>query len=391
MASTIQITVVTHYYAGHGGGVEIIARDLSLAVQKVGPCHITWAASQLPGDATDTLGSVQLLPMRATNIVEERLRVPFPLWSVGSLLRLYDAIRQADVVHLHDTLYLGNVSAFLFAKLLGRPVVVTQHIGAVPYRSRALRGLMQLAIDTVGRVLIRGADRVVFYSTVVRDYYRRRFRLRSDTPLLPNGVDTSTFRPASGVERTNARHSLDLKTQAPILLFVGRFVEKKGLHVLRGLASQLQGATWVFAGAGPLDPESWQLENVLVLRGRSGSTLAPVYQAADLLVLPSVGEGLPLVIQEAMACGTPVMCGSETARADPAMRPLIYEAPVDLDAIEETTKRWVSALRGLLKHLPRLRKARSAFSGFARERWSWTATARAYFDIYSKVSQRRRT
>ena len=54
-----------------------------------------------------------------------------------------------------------------------------------------------------------------------------------------------------------------------------------------------------------------------VHRNLSQAELPPLYQAADLLVLPSVGEGFPLVVQEAMACGTPALVGDETAAGCP--------------------------------------------------------------------------
>src|SRR4029077_19092998 len=103
----------------------------------------------------------------------------------------------------------------------------------------------------------------------------------------------------------------------PLFLFLGRFVEKKGLPVLRELAQRLPQVRLLLAGWGPIDPAAWGLPNVTVVRSPSTGELSALYQAADLLLLPSVGEGFPRSVQEAMACGTPALVGSETAAGCP--------------------------------------------------------------------------
>jgi len=162
-----------------------------------------------------------------------------------------------------------------------------------------------------------------------------------------------------------------------LLLFVGRFVEKKGLPLLRQLAQRMPEATWVFAGWGPLDPERWGLPNVKVVRGRSGGELAALYQAADLLVLPSTGEGFPLVVQESMACGTPALIGTDTAAGCPdAAAVLLDEAVPGADAAQ----RWEQRIRGLLGSQA-LAALRPAVAAYAAKNWSWEQCAARYAEL----------
>ena len=112
-------------------------------------------------------------------------------------------------------------------------------------------------------------------------------------------------------------------------MFVGRFVEKKGLAALRELAINRPDCEFVLVGDGPINPASWGLQNVTLLGRRTRQELARLYRACDGLVLPSIGEGYPLVVQEALASGLSVYCGLDSAAADPGAMPFLHGVAVD--------------------------------------------------------------
>jgi glycosyltransferase involved in cell wall biosynthesis len=315
--------------------------------------------------------------MRAWNGTEDRLGVPYPVWSPRSLGQLAAAVRRADLVHLHDALYFGNAAAYHLARRHHKPVVVTQHIGSVPYKNPGLRALLWAANRTVARTVLRGADRVVFIAPRVRDYFRRFVRFRADPKFLPNGVDTALFRPAA--DRAAVRKQLGWPSDRPVLLFVGRFVEKKGLAVLREAAALLPDCWFVFAGWGPLDPGGWGLPNVHVAGSLPPERLAPLYQAADLLVLPSVGEGFPLVVQEAMACGTPALISTETAAGYPGAEKWAVVADPQPQSVAE-------AIRAALIDPARLLARRENAAAVARQEWDWDQAAAAYAALFRQLA-----
>src|SRR2546429_9153728 len=132
----------------------------------------------------------------------------------------------------------------------------------------------------------------------------RSVLLRHPPQVFPTGVDLTLFHPVDEPTRAACRAALAADGR-PIALFVGRFVEKKGIPWVRHLAGAFPGVRFLLAGAGPLDPCAWGLPNVAVL-GPVGHARPPdPYRAADMLILPSFGEGFPLVVHEAMACVTP--------------------------------------------------------------------------------------
>ena len=372
--SRLRLLLVTHYFATHRGGIEIVAGEVARRLARA--YTVSWASSDC--DPTPAVEGITYLPMPTNNFVERNYGLPLPIWAPRSYAQLWRLVRDADAVHLHDFVYPGNWVAFLAAKRFRKPVLVTQHIASVPYRSRVLRMAQSLAHATLGRVILGGADCVTFVSSVVRDYYTGFVHFRRPPSVIANGVDTDTFVDGDLEAQARARASLGLDPDAPIFLFVGRFVEKKGLDALETLARRMGEVTWILAGWGPIDPHRWGLPNVRVFSDRRGAALVPLYQAADLLVLPSVGEGLPLVVQEAMSCGTPVITGEDTAASVGAPSDLVISCAVDgADAVD----RWESALRSALADRAGLAARRKRTAALARSRWTWAGCAAAYATI----------
>jgi len=363
----MRIALVTHYFPAHRGGIELVAGELAKRLAESHGAEISWHASDT--DPPPQLAGVACVPASAWNGLERALGVPYPVWSPSAFWRLAATVRAADAVHLHDCLYLPNLVAYAVARLARRPVLVTQHVAMVPYRNPVLRALLFLAYRSLARIVLGGATRVAFVSDAVRRYFSF-VHFQAPPELVPNGVDHAVFHPVADPRRAQLRSQLGAGPDMPLLLFVGRFVEKKGLLLLRELAERLRRVRWVFAGWGPLDPEAWRLPNVRVARDRAGRQLAPLYQAADLLVLPSVGEGFPLVVQEAMACGTPALVSDATAAGLPEAGPLLLAEPLDAE-------RWTARIAALAGS-DELAALRPRVEAFAREQWSWERCSGRY-------------
>jgi len=372
----MQITLVTHFFPAHRGGVERMAGQLAERLAAQGIAQIDWHASDCDPPPPASPG-LTVVPASSCNILERVVGVPYPLWSPAALLRLARAVRSASVVHLHDCLYLPVLAAFAAARFgrRRRAVVVTQHIGHVPYRNPLLRALHAAANRLLGAWVLAGADQVIFESESVRAYFAQRVRFRSPPLLIENGVDTEVFRPCSAAERAERRARLGIPPGKPVVLFIGRFVEKKGLEILRELTGRIGDAHWLFAGWGPMDPAAWERPNVIVVRSPATAELSALYQAADLLVLPSVGEGFPLSVQEAMACGTPALVGADTAAGCPEAGDVLLSERV---GGADTAARWAARIQALLAAPGQLESLRPRVAAFARSHWSWEQCVARY-------------
>ncbi|AOY98979.1 hypothetical protein BKK81_06675 [Cupriavidus sp. USMAHM13] len=381
----MRILLVTHFFPAHRGGIEIVAGHLAEALARDRATAITWFASDC--DPAPALGGVDCLPVRTWNPLERRFHMPYPIWSPLRLIPLWNAVREADLVYLHDYIYVGSLAAFSMAKILRKPILITQHVGAVPFRSRLMSRMLTVANLTLGRTMLKYADAAAFVSNTVRTLFLPDGSAGCRGRLIPNGLDLSTFSPIADAARAQLRARLDIPAGRPCLLFVGRFVEKKGLALLEKLTALLPDATWIFAGKGEMDPERWARGNVRVFRDRAGASLAELYRAADLLVLPSTGEGFPLVVQESMACGTPAIVGRDTASALPGLDQVLFSETVDAD---HALPAWHRHLTALLADPQRLTGRRREVADWAAMHWSWERCADAYCEVIREVLERRR-
>jgi glycosyltransferase involved in cell wall biosynthesis len=378
---TIQLLLITHYYPNHRGGVEIVAGKLAEYLLKLGSIQITWLASNIDLPPPEIPG-LQCFPMPSSNLIEDKLQIPYPLWTIPSFYHLWKMIEKADIIHIHDYLYLSNLAAFLFAKIQKKPIIITQHIGFIPYNNFFFRWLLTFLNSTLGSLTLGNAEQTIFISEVVQKYFAQKTSFCYPSLLFPNGVETEKYFPTNEIERIDNRQKLGLPLDKISFLFVGRFVEKKGLLILHKLVKKFPSIHWIFVGWGPIDPTEWQLPNVKVFHNLQSTELTPIYQAADLLVLPSKGEGFPLVVQEAMACGTPVLVGSETARDCLGAGSLIFTEIVEC---ENAVVLWSKTIEKILVNPTKLTAIRKDLAIFAQKYWNWQQTATQYYKILENI------
>jgi glycosyltransferase involved in cell wall biosynthesis len=199
--------------------------------------------------------------------------------------------------------------------------------------------------------------------------------------VIYNGVDRGIYRPQS---RVDCRERLGINRDAPTVVFVGNLKPVKGLDNLITAVSLLRGrgsdVRLHLVGRGPLEAglrrkttESG-LERIVRFEGeRSPGEVARWMNAADVLCLPSVSEGVPNVLLEAMSCGTPVVasrvggvpeiveskkCGFLLDPGDPEALAVVLEKALEVrwarDEIRRHTARFTweknaELLRGILE------------------------------------------
>ena len=290
-ATEIRVLAVSHYFATNGYGIESIAARINQLLRARG-YSVRWLAATAENRVTRSLPSGEYeVGIPSWDGIREATDLGWPLFGPWQLPRIVREVRKADVVHLHEAFFPLNQAVLWIAVLLRRPIVITQHIADMPIAGVLRGNLVRLANLVMTRPAFACADRVVYYSRRTQAHFAQLSRGKD--VFVANGCDAELFHPVAHEEAAALRRELALPSDGVLALFVGRFIEKKGLHLLRKLVAAHPSVHFVFVGNGPLDPSAWNLPNVVVRAPVSQPELRRYYQASDMLILPAVGEGFP--------------------------------------------------------------------------------------------------
>jgi len=355
------IVLVCHYYVPHTGGIEVVVKNQAEQLAARGH-NVTVVTSRIGArQFKQRIKNVTVLRLPALNILEKR-GVPFPFFEPFSLLwTLIFTVRKADAVHIHDAVYMPCVVAAMVAGLWRKPLVVTQHVDLVEHPSSLVMIAQKLLHGLAGRLVYRTSSVVFTLNDRVAQHVVDHGAASHKLKNVVNGVDTSLFHPADAATKLAARKTFNLSTTKPVVLFVGRFVPKKGFNKV--LAAQSSNYQLVFAGG---DARKSNDPNVIFLGKLPQPQLADLYRAADVFVLPSVGEGFPLSVQEAMATGLPIILADDKGYAR-------YKLDHDLVcALSEATNQNVqTAIAELTANADRRNRMGAYSRHYASQNFSW--------------------
>ena len=225
--------------------------------------------------------------------------------------------RQVDLFHAHAGIGWEGHAGISAARLAGVPVVVrTEHLPA-------LIGIRRQHLKY--RRLIPAVDRFICVSDEARASFACVGVPEQKLRTVRNGISR---RPAPA-DREGVRARLGLPSEARIVLTVGRMTEQKGyddlLAAIPDVLARQSAAHFVWVGEGPRERRLRPLVRARGLDAHvhlvgSRPDVPELMAAADLFVLPSLLEGLLLVVLEAMAAGLPVIgtqvCGTAEAVRD---------------------------------------------------------------------------
>jgi glycosyltransferase involved in cell wall biosynthesis len=371
-----RVLLVSHYYPPHVGGIENVVHQQAVHLARQG-ADVTVLTSG-PRRTTTTDGDVRVVRVAAWNGTERRRGVPFPVLGPGLITTATRWARWADVIHVHDCLYMTSWAAGAAAAVTRTPYLLTQHVGLVAHPSRVVRRVQRAVYRVAGRPLLRRAATVMVVNATVADFVHRHGVRPGGVTQFANGVDSALFRPVgSAADRVGLRRRLGLPTDRPLVLFVGRLVEKKGYDLLLRAADPAYDL--VFAGDGSGGHRLGGRPGVHHLGALPPAELADVYRACDVFALPSESEGFPLTVQEAMASGLPVVTTD-----DPGYAPYGLDRE-HVTLLPRDAGRLRAALRALTGDPVRRDRAGAWSRRFAVAHFAWDEHATGLLRTYDRV------
>jgi glycosyltransferase involved in cell wall biosynthesis len=293
--------------ASDGAGQHVLNLAQGL-LEQGNEVHLAWSILRAELRFIVRLQELERIGLRSVQVM---MRPEPGLLDLSALITIRHYIRYAgpfDVVHGHSSK--GGFVARLAASLTDAARLYTPHAFKTMDPQLGLRG--RLLFGSVERVLGWCATEAMVLVSEGEAAHARSLGLRGRTlTIIPNVVRTPPDLP----DRATARRNFDLPPQGPVLAWIGRLAPQKAperfLALMKGLREALPNARAIMLGHGDLEASTREqlrasrLEEVCRLHTdrRGWDALA----AADLCVLTSRYEGMPLVLLEAQALGVPTI------------------------------------------------------------------------------------
>ena len=230
--------------------------------------------------------------------------------------------KEFDLIHCQYAYPGTDIAALNYKKHRKTPLLLSiREIPLVNWGSFLRKMSMKIYKETFYEKMLKSSDKIVIQSEQVLSDCNILKKYREKIEVVPNGVDFKTFSRYTNVDIEDIQVNLDQKIVGfdNILLFVGSLVERKGISTLIKMFEKIlkkhPNTLLIIAGDGSM--KSYVLDrstkkgyrkNILFMGYIDDKEkLSMLYAASDLFILPSLSEGFPRVILEAMSAGTPCL------------------------------------------------------------------------------------
>lgn len=293
-----------------------------------------------------------------------------------------DNIDTPDIIHAHHV-YMDGYGMAKLSKEWDIPLVMVEH-GTVLKKILQWKNMRKKILHALNL-----ADHIMCVSDDLVSIAIENGIDEDKLSLVPIGVDIDVFKIGDSVA---IREQMGINSATKIVLYVGHLTQLKGLKYLVNaipkILSKHSDALFVFAGEGPLRKELDdfvkinRLQNKIKLLGAINyNHLIQWYSISDIFVLPSLTEGRPTVIYEAMACEIPIVAtdvGGISEQVEDGYNGFVVEP--------KNSKQLVDKINYLLENYD-LRKnmGKNGRKRIIEEGWTWKNHAKSVIQVYNNA------
>jgi len=309
----MRVLVLVHEYPPIGGGGGKVAEDIcaGLAARGHEVRVLTMHLKGLP--PVETRDGVALIRIRSGRRYAYKASLSSMFfYLLSGFFRGLKEIRtwKPDLIHVHFAVPAGAL-AWILSKLTGTPYVLTAHLGDVPGGVPEKTDRWFQWVRPFTPPIWKSAKAVVAVSEYTRALAVKSYSVPVE--VIPNGIEVNRFEPGEISVHTPAR-----------IVFAGRFVHQKNPIQIINTLARIKHLPWSCAllGDGPCRTEMEKAiwDNDLAGRIELPGWLTPddvidTFRNSDILFMPSLSEGLPVVGVQALAMGL-AMVGSTSGFVD---------------------------------------------------------------------------
>lgn len=388
---------------GDAGGMNVYIRNTAEQLAKLGVTVdvFTRATRPLQGEVVDLAPGVRVINCIA-GPYEGLSKNELPTQMVAFTGSIIDFVREEELTYdlIHSHYWLSGQVAWLLRDLWNIRWVHTAHtlaavknnyLAAGDAREPESRRICEQQIVDNADLLIVNTEAEI--ADVEEGYDSHKARIAVVTP----GANIQQFTPGTERATENARRDLGIPLRAKVIGFVGRLQKLKGPHIVLQAAAQLikrhpeQQIRVIIcggpSGSGLERPEALQdlaeelgiSRQVRFLLSRPPEELVAVYQAADVIAVPSSNESFGLVALEAQATGTPVVAtriGGLQLAVDDGRSGVLVDG--------HDPARWAEVLGDVLCDDER-RIAMAEYAPTYAAQFSWEHTAEQLVELYRSL------
>jgi len=299
-------------------------------------------------------------------------------WSIAKDIYKLIKTRNVKIVRTHQ--YHANLYGRLAAWLAKVPCIIAS-VHNVYTIDRKLHRRM------INRFLARFTDKVVAVSEIVKKDILKYDGLREDkVMIIHNGIDTERL---LNIDGNVIRSEFNISSDVPVIGTIGRLTFQKGQKYLIEAVSKIKekfpSIMLLIVGDGPIKDELQNYSKTLGLNKHviftgSRRDIPPLLAAMDIFVLPSLWEGLPNALLEAMASGKTII-----ATDIPPIREIINNEKIGILVPARDSKAMASSIELLLND----KTSAETFCKSAQERafsdFNITTTVDKYTNLYKDI------